>query len=92
MADDHFAFDMPGFLMTRGNGEFYQDPTNPAAKKTIMTLDFNYPVDPAELEKRIGLVLKGRDGKGTAPIKFTVIYDAAKIKAFVHSQPATRMQ
>ena len=29
-----------------------------------MTLDFNYPVDPAELEKRIGLVLKGRDGKG----------------------------
>ena len=32
-----------------------------------MTLDFNYPVDPAELEKRIGLVLKGRDGKGTRP-------------------------
>ena len=87
MADDHFAFDMPGFLMTRGSGEFYQDPTNPTAKKTIMTLDFNYPVDPAELEKRIGLLLKGRDGKGTDPIKFTVIYDAAKIKAFVHSQP-----
>ena len=87
MADDHFAFDMPGFVMTRGSGEFYQDPTNPTAKKTIMTLDFNYPVDPAELEKRIGLLLKGRDGKGTDPIKFTVIYDAAKIKAFVHSQP-----
>ncbi len=87
MADDHFAFDMPAFAMTAGSGEFYQDPTNPTAKKTTMALDFNYPVDPAELEKRIGLVLKGRDNKGRATIKFTVTYDAAKIKAFVHSQP-----
>ena len=87
MADDHFAFDMPAFSMTAGKGEFYQDPANPTAKKTIMTLDFNYPADPAELEKRIGLVLKGRDGKGSDPLKFTVTYDATKIKAFVHSQP-----
>ena len=88
MADDHFAFDMPAFLMTVGSGEFYQDPTNPAAKKTIMTLDFNYPVDPAELEKRIGLVLKGQGGNNSGnPIKFTVTYDTAKLKAFVHSQP-----
>jgi hypothetical protein len=91
MADDHFAFDMPAFAMTAGNGEFYQDPTNPAAKKTIMALNFNYPMDPAELEKRIGLALKGRDGqdgnKAGDAIKFTVIYDAVKIKAFVHSQP-----
>ena len=91
MADDHFAFDMPAFSMTADKGEFYQDPANPTAKKTIMTLNFNYPVDPAELEKRIGLVLKGRGGqglnKGSDPLKFTVTYDAAKIKAFVHSQP-----
>jgi uncharacterized protein YfaS (alpha-2-macroglobulin family) len=87
MADDQFTFDMPAFKMSPGSGEFYQDPANPAAKKTIMRLDFNYPVDPAELEKRIGLVLKGRDGKGTDQIKFTVTYDSAKIKAFVHSQP-----
>ncbi len=88
MADDHFAFDMPAFLMTVGSGEFYQDPTNPTAKKTIMTLDFNYPVDPAELEKRIGLVLKGQGGNNSGnPIKFTVTYDTAKLKAFVHSQP-----
>jgi uncharacterized protein YfaS (alpha-2-macroglobulin family) len=87
MADDHFAFDMPAFAMTARSGEFYQDPSNPTAKKTIMTLDFNYPVDPAELEKRIGLVLKGRDGKGSDQIKFTVTYDTARIKAFVHSQP-----
>jgi uncharacterized protein YfaS (alpha-2-macroglobulin family) len=87
MAVDHFAFDMPAFAMTAGSREFYQDPTNPAAKKTIMALNFNYPVDPAELEKRIGLALKGRDGKGSDAIKFTVTYDAAKIKAYVHSQP-----
>jgi uncharacterized protein YfaS (alpha-2-macroglobulin family) len=89
MADDHFAFDMPVFEMTAGTGEFYQDPTNPAAKKTIMGLNFNYPVDPAELEKRISLALKGRDGKGSDVIAFTVTYDAAKLKAFVHSQPLT---
>ncbi|MEO8894906.1 MAG: MG2 domain-containing protein, partial [Rhizomicrobium sp.] len=31
----------------------------------------------------------GRDGKGNDPLKFTVTYDAAKTKAFVHSQPLT---
>lgn len=87
MADDQFSFDMPRFIMRAGSGEFYQDPTNPTAKKTIMALDFNYPVDPAELEKRVSLALKGPEGQASNQIKFTVTYDAAKIKAFVHSQP-----
>ena len=87
MAQDEFSFDMPLFAMSADGGEFYQDPTNPMAKKTIMTVGFNYPVDPAEFEKRITLALKGRDGKGADPLKFTVTYDAAKLKAFIHSQP-----
>ncbi|HJR56172.1 MAG TPA: alpha-2-macroglobulin [Rhizomicrobium sp.] len=87
MADDSFEFDMPAFVATAGSGEFYQDPQNPAAKKTIMPLVFNYPVDPAELEKRISLALKGRDGRGSQALKFTVTYDPLKLKAFVHSQP-----
>jgi alpha-2-macroglobulin len=86
MADDHFAFDVAPFKVAAGNGEFYQDPQNPAAKKTIMPLAFDYPVDPAELEKRIALSLKGR-GEGPTPLKFTVAYDAAKLKAWIHSQP-----
>ncbi len=86
MADDHCAFDMPVFAVTAGTGEFYQDPQNPAAKKTIMPLAFNYPVAPAAFEKRIALALKGRDGT-PSPLKFTVTYDAAKLKAWIHSEP-----
>jgi alpha-2-macroglobulin len=87
MADDHFAFDMPKFAVAAGAGEFYQDPQNPAAKKTIMPVTFNYPVDPAEFEKRIALTLKGRGGDSPTPLKFTVVYDAVKMKAWIHSQP-----
>ena len=87
MADDQAAFDMPVFALTAGTPEFYQDPQNPAAKKTIMPVDFNYPVDPAEFEKRLALALKGRDGQYSNKLKFTVTYDAARIKAWIHSQP-----
>ncbi len=87
MADDHFTFDMPHFAVTAGTGEFYQDPENPTAKNTIMPVTFNYPVDPAEFEKRISLALKGRGADDPAPLKFTVTYDSAKLKAWIHSQP-----
>jgi hypothetical protein len=87
MADDHLAFDVAAFTVTPVKGEFYQDPQRPTAKKTIMPLSFNYPVDSAQLEKRISLALRGRDAKYATPLKFTVAYDAAKLKAWVHSQP-----
>jgi len=87
MADDHLAFDVAAFTITPGKGEFYQDPQRPAAKKTIMPLAFNYPVDPARIENRISLALRGRDRKYATPLKFTVAYDAGKLKAWVHSQP-----
>ena len=58
MADDHTAFDVPSFAVTPGKGEFYQDPQRPTAKKTIMPLTFNYPVDPTQLESRISLGLQ----------------------------------
>ncbi|HTW34693.1 MAG TPA: MG2 domain-containing protein [Rhizomicrobium sp.] len=87
MADDHCDFDIAAFAATEGTGEFYQDPQNPAAKKTIMPLTFNYPVDPAEFEKRITLALNGRGTDTATPLKFTVTYDAAKMKAWIHSQP-----
>jgi alpha-2-macroglobulin len=87
MADDHCDFDIQPFAVAAGPGEFYQDPQNPAAKKTIMPLTFNYPVAPAEFEKRIALVLNGRGTDTATPLKFTVTYDAAKMKAWIHSQP-----
>ena len=87
VADDHAAFDIVPFKAAAGTAEFYQDPQNPTAKKTIMAVTFDYPVDAAEFEKRITLSLMGRDGKVAAPLKFTVMYDRSKLKAWIHSQP-----
>ncbi|MCA3859009.1 MAG: alpha-2-macroglobulin family protein, partial [Burkholderia sp.] len=87
MRDDRFAFDLPAFAATFGNNEFYQNPDNPAEKQALLQLRFNYPVDPAEFEKRIGLVLVGRDGKTASPLRYTVSYDKMKTGAWVHSQP-----
>ncbi|MBN3791063.1 MG2 domain-containing protein [Burkholderia sp. Ac-20353] len=87
MADDQFAFDVPAFTAQSGSNQFYQDPENPAQKQAMLQVRFNYPVDPAAFEKRIGLVLVGRDGKSTTPLRYTVNYDANKLSAWVQSQP-----
>ena len=84
---DRFAFDMPAFSARAGAAEFYQNPKNPAEKQAIMQVRFNYPVDPAEFEKRIALALMGRDGKSATPLRYAVSYDAFKLTAWVRSQP-----
>jgi alpha-2-macroglobulin len=87
MADNHLAFDLAPFTVKTSNAEFYQDPRNAAAKKTIMPVSFNYPVDTAQFEKRLSLAMSGSDGKFNTPLKFTVTYDAVKLNAWIHSQP-----
>ena len=87
MQDDHCAFDIPPFSVTAGTSEFYQDPQNPAAKKTIMQVSFNYPVNPEKFEKQISLALEGRGENTERALGFTVTYDAAKLHAWIHSQP-----
>lgn len=86
MGDDHFAFDTPAFEAKVENGEFYQDPQDATAKKTILPVAFNYPVDTAEFEKRIEVGLKQRVGSDAA-LKYTVTYDQYKLHAWIHSQP-----
>jgi uncharacterized protein YfaS (alpha-2-macroglobulin family) len=86
LAENECSFDIAPFAATAGESEFFQDPENPAAKKSIMAVTFNYPVDPAAFEQRISLKLNGR-GDSPTPLKFTVTYDAAKLKAWIHSQP-----
>lgn len=86
MAEDHFSFDTVAFEASLQNGEFYQDPQDATAKKTILPVAFNYPVDSVDFEKRIGVALAQRDGSD-APLKFTVTYDQPKLHAWIHSQP-----
>lgn len=87
LADDHFEFDTVPFKATLGKGEFYQDPQDPTAKKTIIQVDFNYPVDTAQFEKRIALNLAGQGDSTVSPLKYSVTYDQYKLHAWIHSQP-----
>ena len=87
MADDHLVFDTAPFEASLGSREFYQDPQQPTAKKVIVQVRFNYPVDPAEFEKRVALTLGQRDDSRGPGLKFSVTYDPSKLNAWVHSQP-----
>ncbi|MDC8011290.1 alpha-2-macroglobulin [Tahibacter soli] len=84
--EDHFDFSSAPFVVSVANAEFYQDPQDAAAKKTIMQLHFTHPVDTAEFEKRLSLELVNAKGK-PEPRKFVVNYDKLKLNAFVHSEP-----
>lgn len=87
MADDAFEFDTAPFTATLGKGEFYQDPQDATAKQVIVPVDFDYPVDAAQFERRVALALADRDGKRGAALKYTVTYDATRLHAWIHSQP-----
>ncbi|MET0617348.1 MAG: alpha-2-macroglobulin family protein, partial [Luteibacter sp.] len=87
LADDHFSFATAAFTARVVNGEFYQDPQDPTKKKTIVQLGFNYPVDAAQLEKRLALDLRNGNEKHGDDLKFSVTYDEHRLNAFVHSQP-----
>jgi len=87
LAEEGLTFDLPAFAASTGESELYQNPRNPTEKQAIFQIRFNYPVDPVEFEKRVGLALTGRDGKNTAPLRYAVGYDANKLTAWVRSQP-----
>lgn len=85
VAKDRFEFDTVAFTTTLDTGEFYQNPEDAHAKQVIQALDFNYPVDPAQLEQRVHLAIADKYGKRGAPVKFTVTYDKQKLHAWIHS-------
>ncbi|HJU39366.1 MAG TPA: alpha-2-macroglobulin [Tahibacter sp.] len=84
--EDHVDFSTAPFTVTLANAEFYQDPQDAAAKKSIMQLRFSHPVDTAEFEKHVALEMPDAKGK-PQPRKFVVSYDKLKLNAFVHSEP-----
>jgi len=87
MADDVFEFDTAPFTATLGKGEFYQDPQDATAKQVIVPVDFDYPVDAAQFERRVALALVDKDDKRGPALKFSVTYDATRLHAWIHSQP-----
>lgn len=85
VARDGFGFSTVAFAATLGKGAFHQDPENAQAKQVIQQVDFNYPVDPAQMEKRIHLAIAGKDGRPGTPVKFTVTYDKYRLHAWIRS-------
>ena len=81
LARNAATFKAPSFNIQIAKAEFYQDPQRSELKKAVVHLAFSYPVNPAELEKRLELKLGGKD-----KLKFTVTYDPLKLKAFIQSE------
>ncbi len=79
------------FVAKIAEANFYQDPSDPASKKIVATVNFTHPVDAADFERRIVLREEGRDGVilgiGADDKKFKVTYDKFRINAYIHSEP-----
>ncbi len=86
MARDHFAFATQAFRIRMDDGTFHQDPQHVKDKSVLVPLHFNYPVDPASLERNIRLHLLGRDGKPVRTLQFSVTYGPHKLLAWIHSE------
>ena len=63
---------------------FYTDPVDPALQRAIAEISFNYPVEPAQLEKRVELTLREPGKKDSHPA-FSVTYDEFKMHAVIQS-------
>lgn len=89
METHEFKFRSAPFTAAIEKAEFYQDPTDPNAKRGEIAVKFSHPVDAAAFEKLVELRLAGQAegvlGVGRETTAFTVTYDKAKIRAFIHS-------
>lgn len=92
LKERNFKFSSTPFSAKIAGAQFYQDPTDPALKKAVMTLRFTHPVDTADLEKRIEMQLQSDApgtllGIGKQTTKWLISYDKFKREAYLHSVP-----
>ncbi|MDR0247026.1 MAG: alpha-2-macroglobulin family protein [Burkholderiales bacterium] len=83
------TFQSPRFEARALDARFDQDPTDPKSKKVVATINFTHPVDAADFEKRVSLVMEGQ-GKGLFGLSerktdFQVSFDKKKLNAYIHS-------
>lgn len=90
MSSYEFSFNTKPFTATIKEFKFYQDPVNAETRSAVATLEFNYPVDSASLEKETSLAFQalkqGNLDLKADPIKFTYTYDDHKRVAYLHSE------
>jgi uncharacterized protein YfaS (alpha-2-macroglobulin family) len=93
LESDVIEFSSAPFRAEFDKYEFYQDPTEPATKKIVVTVRFSHAVDPRTFDDRFKLRWKGKPagafGFGERTLPFRVTYDSKGIAAYVHSEPLT---
>jgi len=93
LKDYDYEFRTEPFSMSVKDSEFYQDPINPREKKVVVTLKFNYPVDPATLRDRVKVKFMADEALLTGDKKtdymFNVTYDEFRGEAYIHSEPVS---
>ncbi|MGL5743356.1 MAG: alpha-2-macroglobulin [Legionella sp.] len=67
--------------------KLYQDPVHAETRNAVVTVEFNYPVNPQSLEKNTTLAYaKAKSGAVSQHLPFTITYDKNKRVAYVHSE------
>ncbi|POP46389.1 hypothetical protein CHU32_06455 [Superficieibacter electus] len=87
LANTHYEFAAPAFDYYLDEAEYYQDPEDPQKHGAIFNVSFNAPVDVATFEKRISLTLTEGKSKSATPLQYSIVYDPAKLNAWIHSAP-----
>src|SRR5262249_34440518 len=88
LEDYNTEFRSAPFSAKISNSQFYQDPRDPSLKKLVATVEFSHPVDTAQFEPRVSLLLaKDAQYLGLKPDSrtFTIVYNKLKREAYVHS-------
>ncbi|MCL2590009.1 MAG: alpha-2-macroglobulin [Betaproteobacteria bacterium] len=83
------TFQTQSFNARFAQARFDQNPTDPKSKKVVATVSFSHPVDTAEFEKRVRLILGGQGGNALGlaekKIDFEINFDKKKLNAYIHS-------
>ncbi|MCL2162622.1 MAG: hypothetical protein FWH56_12270, partial [Betaproteobacteria bacterium] len=72
------------------SARFDQHPESPEDKRVVASINFTHPVDTADFEKRVSLMLEGREkgqpgSGGEKKTAFEVSFDNKKLNAYVRS-------
>jgi len=90
LTEYEFEFVTPAFDAKIAQTEFHQDPIVAGNKKVVATITFTHPVDRESFERRVKLQMFDRvtdtSEKELAAPKHTIVYDQAKLNAYVHTE------
>jgi uncharacterized protein YfaS (alpha-2-macroglobulin family) len=88
--DGSFDFDIEDFLLRIIESEFYIDPEDSTIKRALFTVQTNYPVDAATLEKNITIEPQINADSGLLkkrPYQFSLSYNEDRTLTYIVSEP-----